>query len=237
MLNPIWESEDGAVRGVRSASGSIRPSTCWWRTPATARCSGSRASCASPARRRPACSARSCGATSAAAVSAASCCARRWRTARQDLGIQLAAAGIGTRNRAGYSLLTSHGFRPVRQHFLMRCEGARGSSEAPSPDLAFGVALPGDADAILELYAACGFEPRSLARMQAVLGDGRHAHAVARRDGRVVAFVELETHWPRARLGGLRRRRAGAARARRRLVAHGLGARTRSSRPARSPRC
>ena len=33
--------------------------------------------------------------------------------------------------------------------------------------------------------------------MQTVLGDGRHAHVVARRDGRVVAFVELETHWPR----------------------------------------
>jgi ribosomal protein S18 acetylase RimI-like enzyme len=114
----------------------------------------------------------------------------------KDLGIHLAAAGIGTRNRAGYSLLTSHGFRPARQHFLMRCEGARGTSEAPSPDLAFGAALPGDAGAILELYAACGFEPRGLPRMQAVLGDGRHAHAVARRDGRVVAFVELETHWP-----------------------------------------
>lgn len=116
---------------------------------------------------------------------------------KQELGIQLAAAGIGTRNRAGYSLLTSHGFRPARQHFLMRCEAASGSSEAPSPDLAHDVASAGDAGAILELYTACGFEPRSLARMQTVLGDGRHAHAVARRDGRVVAFVELETHWPK----------------------------------------
>ena len=41
--------------------------------------------------------------------------------AREVLGIRLATAGIGTRNRAGYSLLTSLGFRPVRQHFLMRC--------------------------------------------------------------------------------------------------------------------
>jgi ribosomal protein S18 acetylase RimI-like enzyme len=116
---------------------------------------------------------------------------------KRNLGIQLAAAGIGTRNRAGYSLLTSHGFRPARQHFLMRCETASGSTEAPSPDLAFEAAKPADAGAILELYAACGFEPRSLERMQTVLGDGSHAHAVARRDGRVVAFVELETHWPR----------------------------------------
>ncbi len=115
---------------------------------------------------------------------------------KQKLGIQLAAAGIGTRNRAGYSLLTSHGFRPARQHFLMRCDAASGSSEAPSPDLAHDVAKAGDAGAILELYAACGFDPRSLERMQSALGDGRHAHAVARRDGRVVAFVELETHWP-----------------------------------------
>ena len=114
-----------------------------------------------------------------------------------SLGIQLAAAGIGTRNRAGYSLLTSHGFRPARQHFLMRCESASGSAEAPSPDLSHDAAKPEDAGAILELYAACGFEPRSLERMQAVLADGRHAHAVVRRDGRVVAFVELETHWPR----------------------------------------
>ena len=115
----------------------------------------------------------------------------------KKLGIGLAAAGIGTRNRAGYSLLTSHGFRPARQHFLMRCEGARGSSEAPSPDLVQDVAKPDDAQAILDLYAACGFEPRSLERMQAVLNDRGHAHAVSRREGRVVAFVELETHWPR----------------------------------------
>ena len=33
--------------------------------------------------------------------------------------------------------------------------------------------------------------------MERVLSDERHAHAVARHEGRVVAFVELETHWPR----------------------------------------
>lgn len=115
----------------------------------------------------------------------------------KGLGIRLAAASIGTRNRTGYSLLTSHGFRPARQHFLMRCESTRGSSAAPSPDLEHAVAKAGDAGAILDLYAVCGFEPRSLERMQTLLGDGLHAHAVARRDGRIVAFVEIETHWPR----------------------------------------
>ena len=115
----------------------------------------------------------------------------------KTLGIGLAAAGIGTRNRGGYSLLTSHGFRPVRQHFLMRCERARLSSEPPPADLALEVAQPDDADAILELYSTCGFGQRSRERMQTVLGDGRHAHGVARAGGRVVAFVELETHWPR----------------------------------------
>jgi ribosomal protein S18 acetylase RimI-like enzyme len=115
----------------------------------------------------------------------------------KKLGIGFAAAGIGTRNRAGYSLLTSHGFRPVRQHFLMRCERARLSSEPAPPDLALETAQPGDADAILDLYSTCGFGPRSRERMQAVLSDGRHAHGVARAEGRVVAFVEIETHWPR----------------------------------------
>ena len=112
------------------------------------------------------------------------------------LGIALAAAGIGTRNRGGYSLLTSHGFRPVRQHFLMRCERAQLSTEPPPAELALEAAKQGDADAILALYTTCGFGERSRERMQAVLGDGRHAHGVARAEGRVVAFVELETHWP-----------------------------------------
>jgi ribosomal protein S18 acetylase RimI-like enzyme len=116
---------------------------------------------------------------------------------RERLGISLAAAGIGTRNRAGYSLLTSHGFRPVRQHFLMRCDAARRAPEAPPEGLAPEVAKLDDAEAIIALYTACGFGQRGRERMHAVLQDGRHAHAIARQDGRVVAFVELETHWPR----------------------------------------
>ncbi len=117
--------------------------------------------------------------------------------ANEQLGIKLVTAGIGTRNRAGYSLLTSHGFRPVRQHFLMRCDAAPPSVDAPVADLELELAKPGDADAILEIYAACGFEARDATAMGRVLEDGRHAHAVARHDGRVVAFAELEVHWPR----------------------------------------
>jgi ribosomal protein S18 acetylase RimI-like enzyme len=112
------------------------------------------------------------------------------------LGIGLLAAGVGTRNRAGYSLLTSHGFRPVRQVFLMRCDRSPRSA-APPEGLHFEPAREGDADAILSVYATCGFEPRSADAMRAALTDGRHDHAVARQDGRVVAFAELETHWPR----------------------------------------
>jgi ribosomal protein S18 acetylase RimI-like enzyme len=113
-----------------------------------------------------------------------------------SLGIALAAASIGTRNRAGYSLLTSHGFRPVRQHFLMRCDAPQ-AAEPPFAGIAFGEAAADDAHAILSIYAACGFEERSLAAMEGVLADGRHAVGVAREEGRVVAFAELETHWPR----------------------------------------
>jgi ribosomal protein S18 acetylase RimI-like enzyme len=114
-----------------------------------------------------------------------------------SLGITLATAAIGTRNRAGYSLLTSHGFRPVRQHFLMRCTAPQQAVEPPLAGIAFGEAAADDALAILALYALCGFEPRTPEAMERALADARHAHAVARQEGRVVAFVELETHWPR----------------------------------------
>ena len=53
------------------------------------------------------------------------------RLGAEKLGIKLATAGIGTRNRAGYSLLTSHGFRPMRQAFLMKCDAA--PQVPPSP--------------------------------------------------------------------------------------------------------
>jgi predicted GNAT family acetyltransferase len=33
--------------------------------------------------------------------------------------------------------------------------------------------------------------------MDGVLADGRHTHAVARHGARIVAFTEIETHWPR----------------------------------------
>jgi ribosomal protein S18 acetylase RimI-like enzyme len=115
----------------------------------------------------------------------------------QSLGIRLVVAGIGTRNRAGYALLTGQGFRPVRQNFLMRCEERPTAGAPPVGGLAFDLASPADAAGILAIYEKCGFEPRTLEAMRATLEDGRHSHAVAREGARVVAFSELETHWPR----------------------------------------
>jgi ribosomal protein S18 acetylase RimI-like enzyme len=118
------------------------------------------------------------------------------RHGAEQLGIELATAGIGTRNRAGYSLLTSHGFRPVRQAYVMKCERSPSAPE-PIAGLELTLAQPEDAKALLELYLACGFDARSEEQMRSMLGDGRHAHAIARANGGMVAFVELETHWPR----------------------------------------
>jgi len=114
-----------------------------------------------------------------------------------ELGIRLVTAAIGTRNRAGYSLLSSHGFRPVRQHFFMRCYDKPQPPEADLEDLSLELAAQDDTAAVHEIYRSCGFEPRSEAAMAGVLADGRHCHAVARHRGEVVGFVELETHWPR----------------------------------------
>lgn len=119
------------------------------------------------------------------------------RVGQKRLGIELVTAGIGTRNRGGYSLLTSHGFRPVRQAFLMKCERAPTLPASPIAELELDVAHAEDAEAILEIYHACGFESRSEAAMRSVLEDGRHAVAVARHGADIAAFVELETHWPR----------------------------------------
>lgn len=119
------------------------------------------------------------------------------RLGSEQLGIRLATAGIGTRNRAGYSLLTSLGFRPVRQHFLMRCDAKPEVSSPSIEGVELEPAAPADADEILAIYAACGFDRRSPDAMRRVLADGRHAHAVARHGARVIAFCELETHWPR----------------------------------------
>lgn len=117
------------------------------------------------------------------------------RLATDELGIQVAFAGIGTRNRGGYSLLASHGFRPVRQHFWMRCDGKVNTAHLATGDFEIGLAQPEDADAILEIYHSCGFEARDAKTMRAILNDGIHAHAVSRLDGSVVAFTEIETHW------------------------------------------
>jgi ribosomal protein S18 acetylase RimI-like enzyme len=113
-----------------------------------------------------------------------------------ELGIKLVTAAVGTRNRAGYALLTGFGFRPVRQHFLMRCDAAPRPEKVPVRGLELAEAEPGDAGAILALYHACGFDARTEDGMRAAMSDGRHAHAVARLGGRVAAFAELETHWP-----------------------------------------
>jgi ribosomal protein S18 acetylase RimI-like enzyme len=136
----------------------------------------------------------------------------------RSLGIRMATAGIGTRNRAGYSLLTSHGFRPVRQHFLMRCDAKPVLPPTPVPGLELGLAEASDLAAILQIYAACGFDARSAEELRSLFEDGRHVHAVARHDGKVVAFAELETHWPRRHwvsfvgvLGALRDRGVGSA--------------------------
>jgi ribosomal protein S18 acetylase RimI-like enzyme len=78
----------------------------------------------------------------------------------------------------------------------MRCSWASASGPSPPvPGLALEEAKPEDAAAILEIYHACGFAERGVEDMQRVLGDGRHTHAVARLDGRVAAFAEIETHW------------------------------------------
>jgi len=116
---------------------------------------------------------------------------------RERLGLELVTAGIGARNHAGYALLAGAGFRPVRQHVLMRCDERPKPAPPPIGGLAFESARPADANAIHEIYQSCGFETRSPDSTRAFLDGLRHAHAVARQAGSVVAFVELETHWPR----------------------------------------
>ena len=113
-----------------------------------------------------------------------------------ELGIKVISAAIGVRNRAGYSLLTALGFRPARQHFLMRLDAAPSAAPAPIEGVELAAATPDDAEGILRIYRECGFEERAPDAMRAALADGRHAHAVARRAGDVVAFCEIETQWP-----------------------------------------
>lgn len=113
----------------------------------------------------------------------------------EHLGIEFVTAGIGTRNRAGYSLLASHGYRPVRQHFFMRCDSRPAVPELPLEGLAFAAADAGDAEEIHAIYRECGFDLRSPEAMHACMTDGSHLHFVARSEGRTVAFTEFQTHW------------------------------------------
>lgn len=115
---------------------------------------------------------------------------------QEALGIRLVTAAIGARNHAGYALLAGAGFRPVRQHVLMRCDERPKSAPPPVEGLVFEPARPADADTIHRIYEACGFEARGVDTTRAFITSRRHAHAVARQAGEVVAFVELETHWP-----------------------------------------
>jgi ribosomal protein S18 acetylase RimI-like enzyme len=110
------------------------------------------------------------------------------------LGVGFATAGLGARNRAGFALLTAFGFRPVRQHFLMRCASAP-RAELPA-GFVFEAAGADDAAAVHKLHSECGLAPREQGDVERALADGRHHFAVARRAGELAAFVELETHWP-----------------------------------------
>lgn len=112
------------------------------------------------------------------------------------LGVKLVAAAIGVRNRAGYSLLGALGFRPRRQHFLMRLAAAPAAPRSPLRGLDLGPATGGEAAEILALAGACGFVSRTEAGWREALADRRRAVALARLDGRLVAFAELERHWP-----------------------------------------
>jgi ribosomal protein S18 acetylase RimI-like enzyme len=115
---------------------------------------------------------------------------------RSKLGIELVTAGNGTRNRGGYSLLTSHGFRPARQAFLMKCDQPAAAGAPPLEGGVFEEARKDDADVILSIYDECPFPERSAETMVSILGDGRHRHSVVRHEGEVIGFCELETHWP-----------------------------------------
>jgi len=117
--------------------------------------------------------------------------------ARDPLGIELLSAAIGVRNRAGYSLLTALGFRATRQHLLLRLAAPPAVPRRPlTAGLEFAAAHPADAEAVLALYQRSGFAFRDLAGTRAALADPQRAVAIARLGERVVAVIELETHWP-----------------------------------------
>jgi ribosomal protein S18 acetylase RimI-like enzyme len=111
-------------------------------------------------------------------------------------GVKLASAALGSRNRSGYALLAAHGFRPVRQHFFMRCDAVLPGAGSPPAGVVLEPARPADVGAIHELYLEAGFPFRSLEATQLAFEDGRHSHAVARQGSELAAFVELDSHWP-----------------------------------------
>lgn len=136
----------------------------------------------------------------------------------EQLGLKTVSAAIGVRNRTGYALLAALGFRPVRQHFLMRLDARPAAPRRPVEGLELAGAVEADAPGILAIYSACGFELRNEGAVREALADPRRALAVARQGARVVAFVELETHWPARPWvayvgveGGLRDRGVGSA--------------------------
>lgn len=141
------------------------------------------------------------------------------RHGREQLGIELLSAAIGVRNRAGYALLTALGFRATRQHFLLRLAARPATPRrALAPGLTFTGAQAVDAEGVLALYARCGFAFRNLDETRAALEHPLRDVAIARREDRIVAVVELETHWPTRPWvayvgveGGLRDRGLGSA--------------------------
>lgn len=119
------------------------------------------------------------------------------RQGREQLGIELVSAAIGVRNRAGYALLTALGFRATRQHFLLRLSAPPATPRRPlAAGLSFAAAQAADAAAVLALYASGGFAFRDLDETRAALADPLRAVTIARQNEKVVAVVELETHWP-----------------------------------------
>ena len=112
------------------------------------------------------------------------------------LGVKLVSAAIGVRNRAGYALLTALGFRPRRQHFLMRLDAKPAAPRLPLAGLELAPAMADDAAGVLAIHAACGFELRDEAEMREAFADRRRAVAVARHERHVAAFAEIERHWP-----------------------------------------
>jgi len=106
----------------------------------------------------------------------------------ERLGIRLMTAGIGTRNRAGYSLLTSHGFRPMGQAFLMRCDARPSAPAPPIEGITLAEGSLEDADDILDtLGVAAGHHQR---QWLAAADDGLQHHLVAAQQS-VLGQLEL----------------------------------------------